>query len=143
MIEVPVNTGTDYVMGHFVATDPDDDTVTLTLGGTDAARFRINSEGFLTAAQILNTRATYNITVTASDGRPPTAGTAMVSVQIIVGSGLPSDGVLPFRAKYSYDLPTNLLGGRRPDAAHFITQHAVSLYDNHVWLFALAHRLYN
>ena len=138
VIELPVNTGANVVIGNYLASDLNGDTITFTLTGADAARFRIDNEGTLRTAQILDTRATYNINVVGSDGRTPTPGTVMVSVQIIVGSGLPSDGVLPFRAKYSYDLPTNLLGGRMPDAAHFITQHAVSLYDNHVWLFAEA-----
>ena len=138
VIELPVNTGANAVIGNYLASDPNGDTITFTLTGADAARFRIDNEGTLRTAQILDTRATYNITVTASDGRTPTAGTAMVSVQIIVGSGLPSDGVLPFRAKYPYTLPTNLLGGRRTDAAHQIHEFAMSVYDNHVWLFALA-----
>ena len=135
VIELPVNTGANAVIGNYLASDPNGNTITFTLTGADAARFRIDNEGTLRTAQILDTRATYNINVVASDGRTPTPGTVMVSVQIIVGSGLPSDGVLPFRAKYAYNRPTNFLEGRRADAAHQFYHIAVSLYDNHVWVF--------
>ena len=53
------------------ATDADGDTITYTLGGTDAAAFSINNtNGQLRTNAVLNfeTKATYSVTITASDG---------------------------------------------------------------------------
>ena len=67
-----------------VATDPDEDTLTYSLGGDDAASFSIDaSTGQLTTATALNheTKASYSVTVTATD---PSGATAEVRVTITV-----------------------------------------------------------
>ena len=61
-----------------VATDPDEDTLTYSLGGDDAASFAIDpSTGQLTTATALDheTKASYSVTVTATD---PSGATAEV-----------------------------------------------------------------
>ena len=54
------------------ATDPDDDTVTYSLGGTDAASFTINSTtGHLQTSAALDyeTKSSYTVTITATDSK--------------------------------------------------------------------------
>ena len=66
------------------ATDPDDDTLTYSLGGDDAASFAIDaSTGQLTTATALDHEAqvSYSVTVTATD---PSGATAEVEVTITV-----------------------------------------------------------
>ena len=66
------------------ATDPEEDTLTYTLGGEDAASFAIDaSTGQLTTAAALDheTQANYAVTVTATD---PSGATAEVRVTITV-----------------------------------------------------------
>ena len=67
-----------------VATDPDEDTLTYSLSGDDAASFSIDpSTGQLTTAMALNheTKASYSVTVIATD---PSGATAEVEVTITV-----------------------------------------------------------
>ncbi len=65
------NTAANTNIGSAVAaTDPDDDTLTYTLGGTDAAMFRINStNGQLKTRAALDyeTKTSYTVTITVSD----------------------------------------------------------------------------
>ena len=66
------------------ATDPDDDTLTYSLSGDDAASFAIDaSTGQLRTATTLNheTRASYSVTVTATD---PSGAAAEIGVTITV-----------------------------------------------------------
>ena len=66
------------------ATDPDDDPLTYTVSGDDAASFAIDaSTGQLTTATTLSheTRASYSVTVTATD---PSGATAEIEVAITV-----------------------------------------------------------
>ena len=70
---VPENSGADVNVGApLTATDQDNDTLTYTLGGTDADSFEIvESSGQLTTKQgvsyDLETKAPYSVTVTATD----------------------------------------------------------------------------
>ena len=66
-----------------VATDADDDTLTYTIGGTDAASFFIDpSTGqlFTRIALTVDTKATYTVTVVASDGEAEAAITVTINV---------------------------------------------------------------
>ena len=69
---VAENTASGVNIGAVIAaTDPDNDTLTYTLNGTDAASFSINSStGQLQTKFALDyeTQATYTVTVTVSDG---------------------------------------------------------------------------
>ena len=68
----------------FAATDADEDTLTYSLGGTDAASFSINSStGQLQTNAALNheTKTTYSITITADDGKD---GSVSINVTVIV-----------------------------------------------------------
>ena len=82
-IEIDGNTAAGANIGAPVsATDADNDTLTYTLGGTDATSFGIvSSSGQLqtTAAFISGTRSTYSVTVTANDGE---GGSASVDVTV-------------------------------------------------------------
>ena len=83
-----------------VATDPEEDTLTYTLGGDDAASFAIDaSTGQLTTETVLDheTQASYTLTVTATD---PSGATAEVRVTITV-------------AEVVFDCSTRERGGRR------------------------------
>ncbi len=67
------NTGSGEDIGSAVsATDPDDDTLTYTLGGTDASSFRINSTtGQLRTRAALDyeAKSSYSVTITVSDSK--------------------------------------------------------------------------
>ena len=69
---VPENTGSGVDIGSAVsATDPDNDTLTYSLGGTDAASFSINStNGQIRTSAVLNyeTKSSYSVSVSVSDG---------------------------------------------------------------------------
>ncbi len=69
---VAENTATNVNIGNAVAaTDPENDTLTYTLGGTDAASFDIESTtGQLQTKSTLDyeTKSTYTVTITVSDG---------------------------------------------------------------------------
>ena len=65
------------------ATDPDNDTLTYTLSGTDAASFRINSStGQLQTKSALDyeTKTVYTVTITVSDGSLTDTITVTISV---------------------------------------------------------------
>ena len=70
---VAENTGSGQDIGSAVsATDPDDDTLTYTLGGTDASSFRINSTtGQLRTRAALDyeTKSSYSVRITVSDSK--------------------------------------------------------------------------
>ena len=70
---VAENTGSGQDIGSAVAaTDPDDDTLTYTLGGTDAASFRIDStNGQLRTSGALDyeTKSSYSVRITVSDSK--------------------------------------------------------------------------
>ena len=77
----PANTGFDTAV---TATDPDDDTLTYTLGGTDADSFTIDgASGQLRTKDPLNyeDRSSFDVTVTAAD---PEGATDSVDVTILV-----------------------------------------------------------
>ena len=70
-------------IGTITTTDPDNDTVTYSLSGTDASSMSINSSsGVLTfnSAPDYETKTTYIATVTASDGTNSTAQNITVNV---------------------------------------------------------------
>ena len=81
---VPENTGSGVNIGNpIAATDVDGDTLTYTLGGTDAAAFSIDSTSGqirTNAALDYETKTTYTVTITASDG----SLTATIDVTISV-----------------------------------------------------------
>ena len=82
---VAENTGSGIDIGEPVsATDADDDTLTYSLGGTDAAAFSLDSTtGQLRTEASLDyeTKSTYTVTITVSDGR---GGTDSITVTINV-----------------------------------------------------------
>ena len=95
---VAENTATGVNIGTPVsATDANNDTLTYTLGGTDAAAFDIDSPtGQLKTKTTLNaaTKSTYTVTVTASDGTDTT--TIRVTITVTgTGIGMPpvADGL--------------------------------------------------
>ncbi len=81
---VAENTGTGVDIGSAVsATDADGDTLTYTLGGTDAASFGINStNGQLrtNAALDYETKTSYSVTITASDSNLTDSITVTINV---------------------------------------------------------------
>ena len=82
---VAENTGSGEDIGTAVAaTDPDDDTLTYTLSGTDAASFSIvSTSGQLqtNAALDYETKSSYSVTVSVSDGN---GGSDSISVNVNV-----------------------------------------------------------
>ena len=69
---VAENTAADTNIGSpYTATDPENDTVTYSLGGTDAASFEIDANGQLKTKADLDfeSKASYIVTVSASDGK--------------------------------------------------------------------------
>ncbi len=91
--EVAENTPAGQNIGSPVsATDPNGDTLTYALGGTDAASFDIDStNGQLktSAALDFETKSSYTVTVTANDGQ---GGTASITVTISVTDVSVADG---------------------------------------------------
>ena len=92
--DVAENTAADTNIGDPVpATDPDGDTLTYTLGGTDAASFGIvaSSGQLQTKAELdYETKSSYMVTVTATD---PDGETASIDVTINV-TNVDEDGTL-------------------------------------------------
>ena len=76
-VEENTATNTDITDGLFTATDPENDALTYSLGGTDASHFEIDSNGQVKTEGELNHegKETYSIVVQVSDGRND-AGTA-------------------------------------------------------------------
>ncbi|MDE2975259.1 MAG: cadherin domain-containing protein [Gemmatimonadota bacterium] len=78
------NTATDTNIGAvFAATDPDGDTLSYALGGTDAAAFRIvSTSGQLRTKAALDyeTKTSYTVTVTVSDGTLSDSITVTITV---------------------------------------------------------------
>ncbi len=83
--EIAENVGPNINIGSAVtATDPDEDTLTYTLGGTDAASFDIDStNGQLKtkAALDFETKTTYTVTISVTDGN---GGTDAIDVTVNV-----------------------------------------------------------
>ncbi len=81
---VAENTGTGVNIGDVVsATDPDNDDLTYTLGGTDAASFDIGStNGQLRTKDALDfeDKPSYTVTITASDGKLTDSITVSIKV---------------------------------------------------------------
>ena len=120
-ITVPENTASGTNIGDaFTATDPDRDTITWSLGGTDAGLFAISSGGISSGGQ-LSTNAVLNhedsasrtFTVIASDGQ---GGTDSVTVNVTVTDvteppGKPAaptvTGASGSRLSVSWSPPTN------------------------------------
>ena len=90
---VAENTASGVNIGAVIAaTDPDNDTLTYTLNGTDAASFSINSStGQLQTKSALDyeTKTTYTVTVTVSDGS--LTDTITVTINITDVDELPTD----------------------------------------------------
>ena len=74
-------TGGTGTVATYKVTDPDNATIPLTLGGTDAASFNLNS-GALTfkSAPDYQTKSSYEVTVTAADGTHTVSRNVTVSV---------------------------------------------------------------
>ena len=85
------NSDADVNIGTTVAaTDADDDTLTYSLGGLDAASFDIDSSSgqlLTNAALDFETQSSYSVTVSASDGND---GSASITVTITVTDALES-----------------------------------------------------
>ena len=90
---VAENTASGVNIGAVIAaTDPDNDTLTYTLNGTDAALFSINSStGQLQTKFALDyeTKATYTVTVTVSDGS--LTDTIAVTINVTDADELPTN----------------------------------------------------
>ena len=95
---VDENTTATVTVGSYTATDVDDDELTFTLGGADAAQFSIESDttgGDLTFAPPTptgtpptggldyETKTSYEVTITVSDGQGGTDAEVTVTVTII------------------------------------------------------------
>ncbi len=91
---VAENTGSGVNIGNAVsATDPDNDDLTYTLGGTDAASFNIGStNGQLRTKDALDyeTKRTYSVTVTASDGKLSDSITVTINVTDVDENNAPA-----------------------------------------------------
>ena len=90
---VPENTSAGQEIGNAIAaTDPENDTLTYTLGGTDAANFSIvGTSGQLQTKSALNreAKASYEVTISVRDskndaGSPDTADDTTITVNINV-----------------------------------------------------------
>ena len=83
--QIAENVGANINIGNAVAaTDPDGDTLTYTLGGTDAASFAIdatNGQLQTEAALDFETKQTYTVTISVADGN---GGTDTINVTINV-----------------------------------------------------------
>ncbi len=101
--EVAENTAPGEDIGTGVAaTDADNDRLTYTLGGTDAASFDIDE----TAAQLqtkaaldFDTKSSYEVTVSVSDGR---GGTDSITVTINVTEVTPPTQITPVSARTAF-----------------------------------------
>ena len=91
---IPENTPANTAIGDpVVATDPDGDSLTYSLGGTDAASFAIDAaRGQLRTSAALDyeAKSSYAVQVTAAD---PSAATAVIAVAITV-SNVDEDGTV-------------------------------------------------
>ena len=115
---VAENTAADENIGVVVsATDPDNDTLTYTLGGTDAASFDIDTgSGQLKTKATLDyegSRNAYSVTVTASDGT--LSDTISVTINVTNVNEVPTFSVDPF--SYSISVIGNVSVGADIGAA--------------------------
>ncbi len=102
---VEENTAADENIGVVVsATDPDNDTLTYTLGGTDAASFDIDTgSGQLKTKAALDyegSKNAYSVTVTASDGT--LSDTITVTINVTNVNEVPTFSVDPFSYSISF-----------------------------------------
>ena len=69
-------------IGSVTASDIDNDTLSYSVGGTDASAVIITSSGILSfvSAPVYETKASYSITVTVSDGTASTTQTITISI---------------------------------------------------------------
>ena len=99
---VPAGSGVGADVGDpVVAIDPQGDTLTYALSGTDQASFAIDSDGQITVdtSSLGSDGTTYEVTVTATD---PDSNTASIDVTITVGAA-PSFAAMT----YSRSVPEN------------------------------------
>ena len=64
---LPANVAVNTLVANLIATDADNDTLTYSLTGTDAALFSISATGVVTVASSLSNDTTYNVTAVVSD----------------------------------------------------------------------------
>ena len=99
---VAENTGSGNDIGSAVgATDPDNDTLTYTLGGTDAASFSINStNGQLRTSATLNYESTtsYSVTITVSDSKLTDSISVTINVSDVNEAPIFTDGTSTTRS---------------------------------------------
>ena len=87
------------VVGSVVATDEDDDNISYSLTGADAAKFAIDSNGQITVATALTNSSTYNFNVVADDQ----TDTASVAVTVIAIAATPVNNAPSFQdASYAF-----------------------------------------
>ena len=107
--EAPVITGPSAVsfaehsgsdVGQYSAADPEGETATLTLGGTDAASFAL-AAGTLTfnAAPDYETRDSYSVTFTASDGTNTSTLDVTITITDVDETTVNLGPVVDYRAK--------------------------------------------
>ena len=123
----------------FRATDLDGDSITWSVGGTDANFFRIN-DGWLSVPTALNyeaARTTYNITVKATDGQDSSAPLA-VTVEVTDGAEPPlaptnmvADGFADTKIMVKWTAPYDDATGRPP----------VTSYEIRYWRWGYAFRI--
>ena len=101
-LTVAENTSSGVNIGSAVsATDTDDDTLTYSLGGTDATAFSIDTAtGQLKTKAALNyeTKSSYTVTVTASDGSLTDSINVTINVTNVNEAPIFSDGTTTTRA---------------------------------------------
>ena len=111
---VAENTAAEMSIGAVVsATDPDNDTLTYTLGGTDAGSFDIDTgSGQLKTKATLDyegSKNTYSVTVTASDGTLSDTITVEITVSDVNENSAPTFANIGF--SYSISVIGNVLVG--------------------------------
>ena len=120
---------TTGAIGRFHATDLDGDSITWSVGGTDADLFEIDANGWLsvpTAFDYENDPTTYSITVTASDGQDSSAALA-VTVAVTDGEEPPlaptnnvADGFADSKIMVKWTAPYDDETGRPPVTSYEI-----------------------
>ena len=83
-VAIAVNT----IVGTVAATDADNDTLSYSLTGTDAAKFDIDSAGEIRAAAALNYGENYNFKVVADDGTESVSVAVTIHTQTISLPGI-------------------------------------------------------
>ena len=127
-------------IGQFHATDLEGDSISWSLGGTDAALFRINANGWLWVPTALNYEAahtTYSITVTASDATGSSTPLA-VTVEVtdakeppLAPNNMVADGFADTKIRVTWTAPYDDETGRPP----------VTSYEIRYWRWGYAFRI--